>query len=135
MWTCPVCGRIFERKGQSHSCKKVELESHFSGKDEANALFNRLVEKISVEIGSVQIISIPCCVHLFGTYDFLAALPKKDRLEVRFALMRRFEHARITACVPISVSAYKYSLDLMGITDLDAELMAWLTEAYHLKDN
>lgn len=134
MWTCPVCGRIFNRKDQPHSCKKVALEKHFRGKEKAKALFDRLVERITAEIGGVQIISIPCCVHLFGNYDFMAALPKKDRLEVRFALKRKFEHPRITHCVPLSASANKFCLDVAEFDQIDAELMAWLAEAYHLKD-
>ncbi|MFC1624778.1 hypothetical protein ACFL15_00140 [Patescibacteria group bacterium] len=79
MWTCPKCERIFKKENQPHSCKKVSLNKHFENKDEAREIFNYLVEKVNY-IGKCKIISIPCCVHLFGKYDFLAAFPKKEFL-------------------------------------------------------
>jgi hypothetical protein len=86
MWTCSKCGRIFKSAHQPHSCKRIALEKHFENKEKAKELFGFLVEQINSKIGKCKIISIPCCVHLFGKYDFLAALPKKDRLEIRIAL-------------------------------------------------
>lgn len=100
MWTCPKCDRVFDREGQRHSCKKIPLEQHFAGKTKAKELFEYLVVVIEKEVGQTKTISLPCCVHLFGHYDFLAALPKKHGLEIRFSLGRKLSQAR--ACVPLS---------------------------------
>lgn len=134
MWTCPNCGRIFNKTNQPHSCKSIPLEEHFKGKRLARSLFDNLLDRITGEIGECQVISIPCCVHLFGKYDFLAALPKQDRLEVRFALDREMEAPRIHHCVPMSARVFKICLDLLTEQDIDQELMGWLEESYHLKD-
>jgi len=48
----------------------------------AKELFEYLLQKIELNIGKCKIVSLPCCVHLYGTYDFLAALPKKDSIEI-----------------------------------------------------
>lgn len=84
MWKCNKCGRIFEKTGQMHSCNKIPLEDHFKNKDNSKDLFDFLVKKINKEVGKCKIISLPCCVHLFSNYDFLAILPKKESLEIRF---------------------------------------------------
>jgi len=89
MWTCPNCDRIFQKANQPHSCKKVSVDSHFKNKDKAKELFNFLLSLIEKNIGTCKVISLPCCVHLFGVYDFLAALPKRDGIEIRFALDRQ----------------------------------------------
>jgi hypothetical protein len=132
MWTCTKCGRIFEREGQLHSCKLVSIEQHFANKRKAKELFDYLAALINEKIGKSNIISLPCCVHLFGSYDFLAALPKKDKLEVRFALDRKLTKASI--CVPLSAKLYKNCIDIHAKEEFDTEFIGWLKESYHLKD-
>ena len=134
MWTCSKCGRIFKSANQSHSCKKVDLEKHFEGKQEARELFDFLVEQIKNNIGKFKIISIPCCVHLFGKYDFLAALPKKDKLEIRFALDRRLDSPKLKVCVPMSANVFKNCFDIISKEEMDKEFIGWLKESYYLKD-
>lgn len=79
-------------------------------------------------------ISLPCCIHLFGTYDFLAALPKKDRLEIRFTLDRKLNDPRVIHCVPVSATLFKNCLDISKTEEISGELLEWLGESYHLKD-
>jgi hypothetical protein len=134
MWTCPKCGRIFEKAAQPHSCQRIPLEKHFSNKELAKDLFDFLFYEINATIGPCQIVSIPCCIHLFGKYDFLAALPKKDRLEVRFAYSQVIESQRISQYVSMSAKIYKICLDVYNHEDINPELIAWLDQSYHLKD-
>lgn len=133
MWTCPKCGRIFQIANQPHSCKKVSLESHFANKEKAKELFDLLHQRIDKKIGKTKIISLPCCVHLFGTYDFLAALPKKDGVEIRFALDRKLNTPRLKVSVPMSKKVFKNCFEINNKKDLDKEFIGWLKESYYLK--
>ena len=135
MWVCPKCGRIFGKAKQPHSCHKFPLEQHFKNKDKAKELFDCLIDQIDQHIGATKIISLPCCVHLFGKYDFLAALPKKDKLEIRFALNRSLNSPTLTRSVPMSAKVFKNCIDVNDKGDIDKELIGWLGEAYHLKDD
>lgn len=134
MWTCAKCGRIFVRKGQLHSCQKVPLEIHFKDKEKAKEIFDLLMESVNGKIGRCQVISLPCCVHLFGHYDFVAALPKREKLEVRFALDRKLDSPRLKQSVPMSANIIKNCIDVTSVKEIDSELIKWLDEAYHLKD-
>lgn len=132
MWTCPKCGRIFKKVNQLHSCNRIPLEQHFNNKNKAKALFDYLVKNISSKIGKCQIVSIPCCIHLFGNYDFLAALPKKNRLEIRFTLDRIIDSPRLKQSAPISSKSFKNCIDIKDEKEINGELIKWLDEAYHL---
>jgi hypothetical protein len=134
MWTCQECGRIFGREKQPHSCKKIPLKQHFLRKEKANELFNYLLRELNEKIGKTQIISLPCCIHLFGTYDFLAALPKSDRLEIRFSLNRKLNTPKLKISVPVSTQMYKNCFDIGSKEEINDELMSWIKESYHLKD-
>lgn len=133
MWTCTKCERIFEKAKQPHSCHRIPLKEHFKNKEKAEKLFNYLVERVN-NIGKVKIISIPCCVHLFGKYDFLAALPKKDSLEIRFVLNRELGSPRLKQSVPMSTNVFKNCFEITSEKEVDNEFIGWLEESYHLKD-
>jgi hypothetical protein len=134
MWTCSTCSRVFGKTHQPHSCKKVSVESHFENKEKARALFDSLLRKIEERIGTCKIISLPCCIHLFGTYDFLAALPKKDGIEIRFALNRKLNTPRLKVSVLMSYKVFKNCFDIGRKEEIDSEFMGWVNESYHLKD-
>ncbi len=132
-WVCPKCRRQFSKKDQTHSCATKPLRDHFTNKPEAYKLFQALVKKINSHIGRVKVISIPCCIHLFGQYDFMAILPKKDGvLELRFSLDRALKNKRIFISVPVSKTAYKNCLRISSAKEIDAELLNWLKRAYAL---
>lgn len=130
MWTCSNCGRIFNKTAQPHSCKKIPLEQHFKNKNLAKEVFEYLVKEINVKVGKCKIISLPCCIHLFGNNDFLAALPKKDRLEIRFNLNRKLNSSRVKQCVPVSLKAFKNCFDVTSVKEIDEEFIKWIDEAY-----
>lgn len=133
MWTCPKCGRIFEKKGQMHSCKKYPLPKHFENKQKAKELYDHLLKAMKSKIGKFKVISLPCCIHLYGTYDFIALLPKKDKLEIRFALDRKIKSKRIFAAPPLSSKRYKNCLYVFNKSEIDKKLIEWLRESYMLK--
>lgn len=117
-----------------HTCSKKPLEEHFANKELAKEIFDYILKKINSEVGKSEIMSIPCCVHLYGKYDFLAALPKREGLEIRFALHRPLLGGRIKQIVPLSQTSYKICMDIKSVKDIDTELMGWISESYHLKD-
>jgi len=133
MWTCPNCERIFQKKNQQHSCKKYPIENHFKGKELMKDLFHYLYDEMNKHVGRCKIVSLPCCIHLFGNYDFMAILPKKTELEIRFILDRKITSSRIENHVPVSAKNYKNILRISSRNDIDDELLKWLKESYQFK--
>lgn len=99
----------------------------------AKDLFDHLLRRLEEEVGTCKVLSIPCCIHLFGTYDFLAVLPKRDGIEIRFALDRRLDSPRLKVCVPMSKKVFKNCFAIGSKQELDREFISWLKESYYLK--
>lgn len=116
-----------------HSCKKIPLGEHFRNKEKAREIFDFLVEKVKKELGECQVISLPCCIHLFGKYDFLAALPKKNELEIRFNLNQELKGSRVKLAVAVSAKEYKNCFDIKTKEEIDQEMIGWIKEAYLLR--
>lgn len=130
-WRCPSCSRVFRRVRQPHSCRTVDLEEHLPRGDALRSLFDHLLSELNSRVGRCEVVSLPCCVHLFGTHDFLAVLPRKERLEIRFTLQRELENSRVKLSARISKTSYKHSVDIRVREDIDETLLSWLREAYH----
>jgi hypothetical protein len=112
----------------------VSLEDHLAQGDAMRPVFDELLLRVRREIGGAEIVGLPCCIHLRGTHDFLAVLPRKAWLEVRFSLRREIRHPRIKQATRTSSSRYKHRTDVATVQDIDDELLDWLREAYHLED-
>jgi hypothetical protein len=98
-------------------------------------LFDALVAAIEATVGPCQLVSLPCCIHLAAADDFLAVLPRRDRLEIRFTLHRRIDEPRIAASSQTSRTAFKHSVLIAQVDDLDTELLGWLAEASGCTDD
>jgi hypothetical protein len=127
---------MFQRVRQQHSCATKPLSEHFKNKPEAFNLYKKLLSVIKIKVGKYKVISIPCCIHLFGKYDFLVILPKKDGIiEIRIALDRAIKDKRIVNCVPLSSKCYKNCLNINSPADIDSKLIGWIKESYSLNQN
>jgi len=125
---------VFQRAGQQHSCATKPLSEHFKNKQEAFSLYKNLLKVIENKVGKFKVISIPCCIHLFGKYDFLAILPKKDGvIEIRIALNHAIKDKSIVNCVPLSSTCYKNCMNIKSSADINSKLIGWLKESYDLQ--
>lgn len=129
VWVCPTCGRSFRRSGQVHSCRVVTLDEHFRGKPTLRVLFDRLVAAVNDAAGPCEVVPLPCCIHLSQGHDFLAVLPRRDRLEVRFTLSEQLHHPRVTRSARTGATGVKHSVDVRSVDDMDEELLDWIRQA------
>jgi hypothetical protein len=111
----------------------VPIDAHLPPRSAARSLFDALLAAIENRVGPCGVVSLPCCIHLAATDDFLAVLPKSDRLEIRFTLHRRLDSPRIRACSQTGRTLHKHSVDVSQVEHIDAELLGWLREAYRLR--
>jgi len=135
MWTCPKCKRQFKKTKQPYTCKTVTVEEHFKNKEKAKEIFDYLVDRINKNIGKCKVVSIPCSVHLCSNYDFLAAFPKKDGLEIRFLLQRKLDSPRLKIWVKVSSTVFKNVFYINSDKEIDIEFIGWIRESYHLKSD
>jgi hypothetical protein len=91
------------------------------------------MKALKKETRYLKVISLPHCIHWFGTYDFIALFPQKEKLEVRFVLDKAIINPRIFISVPMSSRVYKNCIYLKSAGDINEELIAWLKASYILR--
>lgn len=131
-WTCPECGRLFGRAGQAHDCAPgLSLEEYFStGPAHERPIFDAVMAHLS-QVGPVHADIVSVGVFLKNPRKFAELRPMQHWVAVSFSLRRRAQHRTITRKVVEYRDRYFHVANVARPEDLDDELRALLTEAYH----
>jgi hypothetical protein len=104
LWRCPICGRPFANRNQSHACGVGDLD----------ALFARSEPQVRAAFDRVVVVARRC--------GPLEVVPEKTRV----ALQVRMSFAAFTP------RHHLHAFRLSTPEDVDAEVGAWLAEAYEV---
>ncbi len=129
LWVCPRCGRKFERRGQSHSCRPYKLDKHFIGKPGEKLLYQKFKLAVKQQTGLFKIESLKCCIHFVSTFTFAAVKIMKGKIRIDFSLSHKLKSKRIVDVVQMSAYRYLYVVDIRSEDEIDDELMEWIQEA------
>ncbi len=63
---------------------------------------------------------------------FAAVWVRKDRIKIDFRLEHDLDSPRFTRKIRMSARRFLFYMDILSPEEIDAELIAWLKEAYDL---
>lgn len=131
LWTCPECDRQFANLNQQHSCVRTSVEEFLSDKGpRARQLFAALVDA-ALSLGQVSLAPVKTRVGIQARMIF-ASINRlsEDRLDAHVVLARRVEHPRFHKVESFSPRNHVHYFRIERPSDVDAEVIAWLREAY-----
>ncbi len=132
LWKCPVCGRGFANRNQSHFCGSYSLDSHFQGKSAlAREIFQALVVLLR-GCGPITVLPEKTRIAFQVRMSFAAVSVRRTYLVGHFVLARRLEHPRFRRIDTISPRNHVHQFRLDRIEELDEEFAAWAREAYQV---
>ena len=129
LWRCPVCGQTFVTRNMPHSCQVVSLDAFFEG-SELRDLFDRFVAAMPAPVtvnATKSRITLQTRMRFAGIDR-----PRKRYLLANFVLTRAIESERLVRVDHVPPYYYVHRVRLHGPEDIDAELVAWLAEAYQV---
>jgi hypothetical protein len=132
MWRCGGCGRRFANRNQSHFCGRHTLREHLRGRTpEALAIYRGMV-KLARRCGHFVILPEKTRIAFQVRMSFAAVSFRRDGLNGHVVLAQRLENPRFTRIETISPRNHVHNFKLRSLEELDAELLAWLREAYRV---
>jgi hypothetical protein len=130
MWTCPECGRSFANRNQPHFCSDVRLDEHFKGREpNVVATFERLLA-VARKNGPVTVLPEKTRIAFQVRMSFSAFTLRKTWVDGHVVLARRLESPRFRRIDYISPRNQVHVFRLQEPSEVDAEVEAWLAEAY-----
>ncbi len=130
-WTCPECGRLFARSGQSHDCAPgLTIEEYFAtGPAHERPVFEAVMQHLAT-VGPVHADAVAVGIFLKNPRKFAELRPKQRWVSVSFALDRAARHRTITRKVMPYGGRFWHTANVAGPANVDADLRELLTEAY-----
>ena len=109
------------------------VKQHFENKP-ANILFiyEKLLEELR-KFGKTEEKPNNSSIHLNNKYGFAGVYTRKKYILLHIHLSSPIENKRIEKIEQISKNRFIHTVKLASENDIDAELLAWLKEAYDLK--
>jgi hypothetical protein len=130
MWTCPECGRAFANRNQSHFCSDVRLDEHFKGRaPNVVATFERLLVAARRN-GPLTVLPEKTRIAFQVRMSFAAFTLRRGWVDGHVVLARRLDSPRFRRIDFISPRNQVHVFRLHQPAEVDAEVEAWLAEAY-----
>ena len=133
LWQCPICGRTFANRNQTHTCSPLgDLEHHFRGKSpEVRATFDAIVDAVA-QFGPATVLSERTRIALHARMSFAAFMPRRDWLNGHLVLARQIDNPRFSRIETFSPRNVLHAFRLSSPAEVDAEFIGWLAEAYEV---
>lgn len=132
LWTCPDCGRRFVTAGMWHSCYVGTVDAFFAGHPQHRPLFDDL-RRFVARVGPFETEVLRTRVSFVTRTRFAGVVRlRRDALVLGLWLKRRVDSDRFSRVEHLERDDWVYKLPLRSEADLDAELLAWLEEAYRV---
>jgi hypothetical protein len=133
MWTCPLCGRTFANRNQSHTCARLgEIDQHFSRSTPAvRATFERALAVVSA-LGPVDVLPEKSRIALHARMSFAAFMPRRAWLAGHLVLAREIPSQRFTRVDVYSPRNVVHQFKLSAPEEVDEQFATWLAEAYQV---
>lgn len=98
---------------------------------EVRALHTQIMEALA-DCSELRLDAKKTSIHLMHRTAFGGLHPRKARLDVNIRLARALEGSRVASVEQVSRNRWHNLVRLERTDDIDAELLAWLREAYDL---
>lgn len=130
LWTCPLCGRAFANRNQSHACGRHNLSAHFEGRPpEVRGLFDAFLTALR-EVGPVTVLPQKTRIAFQVRMSFAQVTPRRDGLDGHFVLARRIDDPRFLAVETFSPRNHLHRFRIERLEEIDAQMKKWMREAY-----
>jgi hypothetical protein len=131
-WTCPNCEREFGRRNQGHMCNPgMTVDQYFAQAKPFERPIFEVVNAHLHQLGGLIVDPIGIGV-LFKNGPMLCELRAMSKwVALGFSLRRRLESDRLSRKVIDYKSKYFHVINVSAPTEIDDEILEWLTEAYY----
>ena len=130
LWRCTGCDREFANRNQTHACGRYDLDHHFENRPRHVRDLFEAVLSVAQAIGPVTVLPEKTRIAFQVRMSFAQVTPRQRWLDGHVVLARRLEHPRFRSIQTISPRNHVHFFRLSELTEVDAELRAWLAEAY-----
>lgn len=108
------------------------IDIHFADKPlQVRATYDRLLTELR-KFGTVKESAKQTSIHLEKNSGFAGVHPRKTYFNLEFRTDYKIDNPRITRTQQLSARRFEHTVKLEHESDIDAQLLQWLKDAYEL---
>lgn len=132
MWTCPDCERRFGKANQSHECAPaLSIEEYFeSGPEFERPIFETIRDHLQSVDPDIWFEPVSVGIFFKRRSTFLSLRTMTKWIAVSFNLDRKLTSTRLSRKVQAHSGRYFHVVNIKDQSQIDDQLLEWLTEAY-----
>ncbi len=112
--------------------KTFTVASHFEDKlPIVKQIYDRLLEALR-QYGEVHEAPKQTSIHLDNTTGFAGVYTRKDYILLHFRTDYPMDDPRLSKGEQLSARRFKHTIKLTQVSDIDAQLLKWLEDAYKI---
>ena len=132
LWKCRRCGRLFANRNQFHFCTRTTVSEYLKGKSPlAPSLYRKFV-KLVRRCGPVILFANKTRIGFQVRMAFADVILRRNWLDAYVILARRLQNPRFTKIETLSPRNHIHYFRIQSPEEMDAEMLAWLCEAYRV---
>ncbi len=129
-WICPKCFRQFKHKISDHSCVKIDVRTHFIGKQpNVKAIYNKLIKEVH-KFGYVNVSPVKGSILLKNVSTFMGIRISKRWVSIDFFLPIESIEFPIYKAMRYSKKKVVHFVQLEKPKEVDKQLLHWLKVSY-----
>jgi hypothetical protein len=129
LWRCPVCGRAFANRNQSHACGRHDLDAHFEGRSpRVRAIYDAFLAMLQ-SIGPVAVLPEKTRIAFQVRMSFAQLTIRRGWVLGHFVLARRVEDPLFTRIESLSRRNHVHHFRLGSVEEVE-RLSGFAREAY-----
>jgi hypothetical protein len=131
-WTCPSCEREFGKANQSHVCVPAgTVDDTFAPHPpEWRLIFDQILAHVE-DLGPVHADAVTVGVFLKANRTLAEIRPRARAVDLWLTMPRPIDDPRVRRTLRTSADLVANVVALTNASEVDDQVRAWLTEAYH----
>lgn len=132
LWTCPKCRHRFVTRNLWHSCVRVPLTRHFTGRDPAVRRCFNAWRGLARECGPVTVYAQKSRIVFMVRVRFGGAITHPTWLEGTLWLKRRIEHPQLYRTEDFGPLGFGMHFRFTDPAQIDAAARRFMRQAYRI---
>jgi hypothetical protein len=132
-WTCPRCDRQFERANQAHDCAPGITVTELLSRHPAwvSEIYEPIISHLR-SLGPIHEDAVDVGIFLKSDRKIAEFRPLVRSAQLYLFLPDARDAPRVQRSIRTGTDRMVHLIKLTSATDVDAELLRWLTESYDL---
>ena len=130
MWTCPLCGRSYAIRNQTHACLDLSADQYLADKGPLARSVYESVHAALEACGDFRVHAQKTRIAFISRMSFAGISATKSRVDLSIIMPTPIDDRRIRKLFLYGPTSWGHTLRITDPREIDSQVRGWLCEAW-----